>query len=98
MHWSWRSSPAHVFTTNALCLQGVARARRATDGAALSAAPDSDSDQRRTGTQDVNDPASGPAMRPEGRSGSFTSWVPRVASHWTDQEPIPARIPGAGPR
>ena len=27
----------------------------------------------------MNDPASGPAMRPEGRSGSFASWVPRVA-------------------
>jgi len=53
--------------------------RRATAGAAIYAAPDTGSDQRRNGTQDVNDPASGPAMRPEGRSGSFTSWVPRVA-------------------
>jgi hypothetical protein len=44
------------------------------------------SDQRRNGTQDVNDPASSPAMRPEGRSGSFTSWVPvrlkGIAAMW----------------
>ena len=32
-------------------------------GAPLYAAPDRGSDQRRNGTQDVNDPASGPAMR-----------------------------------
>jgi hypothetical protein len=52
--------------------------RRATDRAAFYAAPDSGSDQRRNGTQDVNDPVSGPATRPEAGSGSFTSWVPRV--------------------
>jgi len=49
-------------------------------GAALCAAPDTGSDQRRSGTQDVNDPASGSRCGPQGRSGSFTSWVPRVVS------------------
>jgi hypothetical protein len=53
--------------------------RRVAEGAAFCAAPDRGSDQRRNGTQDVNDPASGPMTRPRGRSGSFTSWAPRVA-------------------
>jgi hypothetical protein len=61
---------------NAFCLLWVAQMRRATDGAASYAAPDSGSDQHNNGTQDVNDPASGPTTWLQGRSGSFTSWVP----------------------
>ena len=53
--------------------------RRGAGAAAFCAAPVRGSDQRRSGTQDVNDPVSGPATRPQGPSGSFTSWVPRVA-------------------
>ena len=52
--------------------------RHASDGAAFCAAPDRGSDQRRYGTQDVNDPVSGPATRRGRGEGSFTSWVPRV--------------------
>ena len=39
------------------------------DGAAFCAARDRGSDQRRNGTQDVNDPVSGPATRPQGPFG-----------------------------
>ena len=40
--------------------------------------PHAGSDERKNGTQDVNDPVYGPATQSKGRSGSFTSWVPRV--------------------
>jgi hypothetical protein len=53
--------------------------RRAAVGAAFCAARVRGSDQRRDGTQDVNDPVYGPATRVQGPEGSFTSWVPRVA-------------------
>ena len=42
---------------------------RASDGAAFCAAPDRGSDQRRNGTQDVNDPVCGFATRPGGPVG-----------------------------
>jgi hypothetical protein len=63
---------------NAFCLQGIATTERAIGGAALYAAPDRGSDQRRNGTQDVNDPVYGPATRGQSLEGSFTSWVPSV--------------------
>ena len=39
------------------------------DGAAFCAAPDAGSDQRRSGTQDVNDPVSGPPTQLESAAG-----------------------------
>jgi hypothetical protein len=63
---------------NAFCLQGIETGERAIDGAAFSAAPERGSDQRRNGTQDVNDPVYGPATRAQSLEGSFTSWVPSV--------------------
>jgi hypothetical protein len=78
-HSSPRPSCVETLHDNTSCLQEVARIRRVADGAAFCAAPNRGSDQRRSGTQDVNDPVSGPATRPQGPSGSFTSWVPRVA-------------------
>jgi hypothetical protein len=71
---------------NAFCFQEVARIRRATDGAAFYAAPDSSSDQHGNGTQDVNDPASGPAMRPQGRSGVVHVLGSACRSHRTDEQ------------
>jgi hypothetical protein len=67
-----------MLAANAFSAQRVASMRRATVGAAFCAARVRGSDQHRNGTQDVNDPVYGPATRPTGCSGSFTSWVPRV--------------------
>src|SRR5712692_7604566 len=52
--------------------------RRAIDGAAFYAAPDSGSDQHRNGTQDVKTPSVVPRCGLRAVRGSFTSWVPDV--------------------
>src|SRR5262249_8370773 len=62
---SWRA----VLLVNAFFTQRVAATCCSPAGAAFSAAPDDGSDQRRNGTQDVNDPMYGPATRPKGPVG-----------------------------
>jgi hypothetical protein len=69
----------YAIAGNAFCAHAVVHRGRALDSAAFCAAGVSSSDQRRNGTQDVNDPVYGLTTRPEGRSGSFTSWDPRAA-------------------
>ena len=65
--------------------------RGATDGAAFCAAPDRGSDQRRNGTQDVNDPASGPAMRPPGAPRGRSRPGFRVSDHRADAHQSPRK-------
>ena len=55
------------------------------DGAAFCAAPDAGSDQRRSGTQDVNDPVYGPTTRPDGPVGVVHVLGSACRSHRADE-------------
>lgn len=60
--------------SNAFYLQRVAQMRRATDGAAFYAAPDSGSGQHRNGTKDVKTPPVAPRCGSRAVRGRSRPW------------------------